>query len=262
LITKIFIVKLQQLKNKKLNSFLRNLHPQKPSLWKVTRYFTTPKQKIPPLLRNGTQIYRSQEKAEELARQFERSHNLTLHVSTPHHSQIITRSVNKVFRLPNSSTYTIQPTNPHEVRRHILSLKPRTAPGNDGISTVMLRHLSNHAIQHLTLLFNAVLQLGHFPNIWKSAKVVPIHKPNKHPSDANSYRPISLLSSISKLLERIIASRLASFVNQNHLLPATQFGFRKKHSTVSQLARIADHIPHGYNLRRHTGMALLDLEKA
>jgi hypothetical protein len=104
--------------------------------------------------------------------------------------------------------------------------------------------------------------LGYFPTIWKAAKVIPIHKPNKPPTDANSYRPISLLSSISKLLERIIASRLTTFINQNHLIPDTQFGFRKKHPTVSQLARITDYISHGYNLHKHTGMALLDLEKA
>jgi len=163
------------------NSFLRTLYPQKPSFWKITRYFTTPKQTIPPLLRNGTQIFRSSEKADELARQFERSHNLTLHMSTPHNSQVITPSVNRTFRLPTPSTPSVQPTNPSEVRRHILSLKPRTAPGNDGISTVMLRHLSKHAIQHFTLLFNFILQLGYFPTIWKAAKVIPIHKLNKPP---------------------------------------------------------------------------------
>ena len=143
-----------------------------------------------------------------------------------------------------------------------LGTPPPEAPENDGISTVMLRHLSKHAIQHLTLLFNSLLQLGYFLTLWKAAKVIPIHKQNKPPSDANSYRPISLLSSISKLLERIIASRLTTFINQNHLIPDTQFGFRKQHCTVSQLTRIVDHISHGCNLRKHTGMALLDLEKA
>ena len=126
----------------------------------------------------------------------------------------------------------------------------------------MLRHLPTRAIQHVKLLFNSIPQLGYFSKIWKAAKVIPIHKPNKPPTDVNSYPPISLLNSITKLLERIIASRLTTFVNQNHLIPDTQFGFHKKHSTISQLARIVDHISHGYNLRKHTGMALLDLEKA
>jgi hypothetical protein len=169
-LTQLFLIKLQQLKNTKWTSFLRTLHPQKPSFWKITRYFTTPRQTIPPLLRNGTQIFRSSEKADELARQFEQSHNLTLHMSPPHQSRVITRSVNKAFRLPTPSTPTVQPTDPSEVRRHILSLKHRTAPGNDGISTVMLRHLSKHAIQHLTLLLNSILQLGYFPTIWKQPK--------------------------------------------------------------------------------------------
>ena len=89
----------------------------------------------------------------------------------------------------------------------------------------MFRHLPTRAIQHLTLLFNSILKFGYFATIWKAAKVIPIHKQNKPPTDANSYRPISLLSSISKLLESIIASRLTTFVNQNHLIPDTQFGF-------------------------------------
>jgi hypothetical protein len=53
-----------------------------------------------------------------------------------------------------------------------------------------------------------------------------------------------------------------SFIHQNHILPPEQFGFRKQHSTVSQLTRIADFITHGVNLRKHTGMVLLDTGKA
>ena len=126
----------------------------------------------------------------------------------------------------------------------------------------MFRHLPTRAIQHLTLLFHSILKFGYFATIWKAAKVIPIHKQNKPPTDANSYRPISLLSSISKLLGRIIASRLNTFVNQNHLIPDIQFSFRKIPSKVSQLGRIVDHISHGCNFRKQTGMALLDLEKA
>ena len=68
----------------------------------------------------------------------------------------------------------------------------------------MLRNLSRKALIHLTLLFNLLLQLGHF-STWKAAKVNPIPKPN---TDPNSLRPISLLSTLGKLFERILAVRL------------------------------------------------------
>ena len=72
----------------------------------------------------------------------------------------------------------------------------------------------------------------------------------------------SLLSTLGKLFERIIAVRLTSFVSQHHLLPHAQFGFRKKHSTVAQLTRITDYVTNGFNLHKHSGMILLDIEKA
>jgi hypothetical protein len=126
----------------------------------------------------------------------------------------------------------------------------------------MLRNLSKKSLSYFTRLFNHLLRRGLFPNTWRKVKVIPIPKSNKPTTDPNSYRPISLLRTVGKLFERLIASRLTSFVNQQHLLPQEQFGFRKKHSTVSQLARISDHITNGYNLHKHTGMVLLDLEKA
>jgi hypothetical protein len=60
----------------------------------------------------------------------------------------------------------------------------------------------------------------------------------------------------------VLATQLTSFVNRQHLLPHAQFGFCIKHSTISQLAQITDYISNGYNLHKHSGMVLLDLEKA
>jgi hypothetical protein len=126
----------------------------------------------------------------------------------------------------------------------------------------MLRNLSRKTLIHLTRLFNHLLRLGHFSAKWKSAKVIPIPKPNKPSTDPNSYRPISLLSTLGKLFEHIIAVPLTSFVSQHHFLPHAQFGFRKKHSTVAQLARITDYVTNGLNLHKHCCMILLDIEKA
>ena len=149
-----------------------------------------------------------------------------------------------------------------EVRPDISSLKRRTAPGEDGITHVLIHHFSTAAINHLAFLFNSTLTLGHFPRSWKQAKVIAILKPRKPPPNPESYRPISLLSALSKLLERVITQRLDAHTRRIHLIPKEQFGFRKRHSTVAQLARITDYITHGYNLKKHTGMVILDLEKA
>jgi hypothetical protein len=156
----------------------------------------------------------------------------------------------------------LQLTNVYEVKCKILLLKTRSAPGQDDITPTLLRHLSRKALTHLTTLFNHLLLKGHFPETWKRGKVIPIPKPNKPSTDPTSYRPISFLSTLGKLFERIVADQLTSFANQHNLLPHVQFGFRRKHSTVSQLARITDHITHGYNTHKHTGMVLIDLEKA
>jgi hypothetical protein len=207
------------------------------------------------------QVYHTPFKAEVLAQQFERSHYLTLNMDTPHHTTI-TRFVDRLFRNTTPHTSPLQLTNIYEVKQKILSLKLRSVPGNNGITPLMLRHLCRKALPYLTHLFSHLLQLGYFPTNWKRAKVVPIPKPNKPDTDPNSYRPISLLSTLGKLFERILAARLTSFVNRQHLLPHAQFGFCKKHFTVSQLARITDYISNGYNLHKHSGMVLLDLEKA
>jgi hypothetical protein len=87
-------------------------------------------------------------------------------------------------------------------------------------------------------------------------------KPIKPPSHPDSYRPISLLYALSKLLESVVARRLAAHAQRFHLIPTEKFGFRKQHSTIAQLSRVCDYITHGYNLRKHTAMLLLDLEKA
>jgi hypothetical protein len=257
------IVALQQrLQTSKWKTFLKTSHPHKAQFWKLARYFKAPPPTIPPPFKNDKQIYQAEEKANLLATKFESVHAITIpRVPTPHSLEVEHLLEAFMTRHRRGST-TCPPIRITEVRRVLSALKCRTAPGMDEIAPILLRHFPTVAIAHLSSLFTSALTLGHFPSSWKQATVIAIPKPRKPPTHPNSYRPISLLSAISKVLERIIARRLEHHVQQTHIIPNEQFGFRKRQSTVAQLTRITDFISHGYNLKKHTGMVLLDIEKA
>jgi hypothetical protein len=202
--------------NNKWFTFLSTLHPQTTKFWKVARYFTKSSSQIPPLLHQGTQVYQSAQKAEVLAQIFERTHYLAQNTGSPRHTTIVSRFVTRFFLNAIPHTPPLQLTNAYEVKRKIRLLKTRSTPGLDDITPTMLRHLSRKALTHLTTLSNHLLLKGHFPETWKRGKVIPILKPNKPSTNPTSYRPISLLSTLGKLFERIVADRLISFTNQHN----------------------------------------------
>jgi len=101
----------------------------------------------------------------------------------------------------------------------------------------------------MTVLFNALLKLSYFPTAWKKVKIIMIKKPGKDNTDPNNYRPISLLSSVSKIFEKIIHSRPISHLNATKAIPQCQFDFKPYHSTTQQL-RITEHINNGFEKKR------------
>ncbi|GBN36250.1 RNA-directed DNA polymerase from mobile element jockey [Araneus ventricosus] len=106
------------------------------------------------------------------------------------------------------------------------------------------------------------MKFGHIPTKWKTATIIPILKPGKDPTDPVSYRPISLLPSISKIAEHIILSRLNDFLEENNILIPDQFGFRKNLSTTHQLLRVTEYIQEGLNNKLKTGAVFFDIQKA
>ena len=133
--------------------------------------------------------------------------------------------------------------------------------GVDGLSYRHLRHLGPVAVGALTAIFNRSISHNSIPNAWKIAKIVPILKPNKVPTEPSSYRPISLLCSPVKILERLVLNTISPHIP----LSPSQHGFRAQHSTTTLLATLTQYIQEGMNAPRpayRTLLATIDISKA
>ena len=115
---------------------------------------------------------------------------------------------------------------------------------------------------HLARLFTSSIQLGYIPTAWKLATLRMLLKPDKLPSLTSSYRPISLISSIMKLFERVIEQRLRSHLEHIGFINKHQSGFRKAKSTDDHLFRLSQSIMESFGGGEHVVAAFLDVEKA
>lgn len=120
-------------------------------------------------------------------------------------------------------------------------LKSKMSHGHDNISTKIMKYVIMEIVQPLTYIFNLSLSTGVVPKEMKIAKIVPIHKSGDRDC-FNNYRPISLLPSFSKLLEKVVANRLTQFLETNSLLYKHQYGFRKGHSTIHPIIHFLNFI--------------------
>ena len=128
---------------------------------------------------------------------------------------------------------------PHgAVERLLLELNPHKACGPDGISGRILRECAREIAVPLEILCRMSIDQGVFPDLWKRANIVPVHKKGDKRSPDN-YRPVSLLPLCSKVLERLVYDSLLSHCLPG--LPRSQHGFLRKRSCISNLACFLNH---------------------
>ena len=121
-----------------------------------------------------------------------------------------------------------------------------TTTGPDKVAYSMLKHLPRSGMDFLLHIFNLSWTLHFFPSIWKTFSIIPIHKMGKPLNSPASFQPISLTSCISKLLERIILSRLLLFLKSNSILSPRQAGFYPGRSTLDQILYLSQSILDGF----------------
>ena len=139
-----------------------------------------------------------------------------------------------------------------------ISSRKSIASGLDNISPILLKHLPTNALVSLLNIFNDILTTQQFPTSWYSYRVIPIPKPNSN----TSFRPIALSSSLCKLFEHILKSRLDWWLESNSILPPNVFAFRKGVGTIDCLSTFVGHLYHSFNNKEFLVATFIDIRGA
>ena len=152
-------------------------------------------------------------------------------------------SVKQITRHRNSLFMT--PTSKEEIIRIIENLPNKTSSAFNNLNNLILKSLKHEIVTPLEKIFNLSLETGTFPTLMKYAEVVPLYKGKEKDLSVN-YRPISLLITISKILEKIVYKRTYNFLDTSGQLYSSQYGFRSKHSCENAISELIRHVVKGH----------------
>ena len=225
------------------------------SLWKASRKVTRPPQIIPPNRCPQDGWARSST---------EKANLFAIYLSDvfkPHSSNIaplITEYLHSSFQM----SPLIKPFTSLVVTELIHRLNPRKASSHDQISTKAIKELPVKGNGLIPSILNTILRLEHYPETWKTSPITLIPKPGKPIRETSSYRPISLLPTLSKLYEKLLTNRLLPLLEDLKTLPDHQFGFAKQHSTIEQIHRITHIISQTLEKKKYCSAVFLDIQQA
>ena len=162
---------------------------------------------------------------------------------------------------PNIENIYMEPATEDEVKKIIQEMDPNKSNGPYSFPTKLLKLIANIISKPISEVINISMTTGTFPDILKTTEVIPIfNKRDRH--SCNDYRPISLLSNINKIFEKIIHQRTYKFLDDCKVFFAHQFGFRHKHSTDQALFKITELIRKAIDNKKIACGVFIDLQKA
>lgn len=159
------------------------------------------------------------------------------------------------------SSFVLLDTSIEEVHSVLMGLKSESAPGCDKITTKFLKLAKFSVVPIICHVVNLCFDQGTFPVALKEAIITPVHKGGDK-TDVNNYRPISVLNSISKILEKLINTRLISYFDKFNILSDSQYGFRREKSTEDAVEALTSLIVKSLDKGKKCLAVFLDLKKA
>ena len=182
---------------------------------------------IPPLLENGMFVTNFQTKADIFNELFVQQCSLN------QNDNVLPRFTSRCNRVLEN--FEIDPS---KVLKIIRSLDSNKAHGWDSLSIRMIKICDAEIVVQLCMIYEKCLASGKFPETWKKANVLPIHKRESR-QIKNNYRPISLLPICGKIFEKLVFDCIYEHLIENKLITPNQSGFRPGDSTINQLIYIS-----------------------
>ncbi|CAB0018584.1 unnamed protein product [Nesidiocoris tenuis] len=249
-------------KNRKIEYYKNDIEtsssdPKK--FWKTVNRLIKQKasKEIGTLTRNGIDVTCNKQKAEIFNQHFaDIPATLKRGMPSEGHSEM---GVGIVPWIPEK--LAIDGITPQLVQEILEGLDGSKSSGIDNISAKELKCVAEDVSAVLAYLFTLSIKSGTFPEAFKKAFIVPIHKSGSR-AVVNNYRPISILPIISKVFERIVKDKFVAFFDHIDFFSARQYGFRRGLSTERALEDHINEIVEGLNLGRKVAAVYLDLTKA
>ena len=167
-----------------------------------------------------------------------------------------------ILRIPRQlNSIVLCPTTVQEIDKIIQDLPNKSSHGHDELSNVTLKVLRASITFPLCHIFNQSLMDGMFPEKMKWAEIIPLYKGKSMDLTIN-YRPISLLITTSKVIEKVIYTRVYSFLETNSTLFSSQYGFRSKCSCEQAIMEVVGYVLQAKNKKKECACVFLDLSKA
>ena len=150
-----------------------------------------------------------------------------------------------------------------QIQRHIAKLSPYKAHGPDGIPNVVLQRCADIILTRLIYIFRAIIELNIYFDPWKEFMTIVLRKPGKPSYEIpKAYRPITLISTMAKVLTSIVAENLSRIVEEHHILPKTHFGGRPGWSTADAVHLLVNKVNAAWRVNKVDSVLFLDVEGA
>ncbi|KAG6989317.1 Retrovirus-related Pol polyprotein from type-1 retrotransposable element R1 [Fusarium oxysporum f. sp. conglutinans] len=240
---------IRQRKNNHWKEFLAD----NDNIWKAAKYMKSGDDaafgKVPQLVKaDGTATTSHKEQAEELLAKFFPPLPDTIEDEGP-------RQQRAPVTMPDLTL--------EEVERQLLATKSWKAPGEDGLPAIVWKQVWPSVKHDVLAIFQASLEEGVIPDQWRHARIIPLKKPGKDDyTIAKAWRPISLLATLGKVLESVVAERISHAVETHGLLPTNHFGACKQRSAEQALVLLQEHIFSAWRSRHVVSLISFDVKGA